>query len=96
MPPGPKLAQNSPSSVCSDLTSLEMESGRVPLSMVDRKDMVGDAGGLQNWGYPGYLTEKEYQVFCKFREEVYQRDEAFQQAIFTFAATQEIEEYALW
>ena len=64
--------------------------------MVDHKEIVGDAEGLQNWGYPGYLTEKEYEVFCKFRQEVYQQDEAFQKAVFTFAASQEIEEYALW
>lgn len=51
--------------------------------------------GLRDQGYPGFLTEKEYEIFTDFRNEVYRRDKDFQDTTFAFQSADENEEYAL-
>lgn len=55
----------------------------------------GDAIGLRDQGYPGFLTEKEYEIFTDFRNKVYRRDKDFRDTTFAFQSADEDEEYAL-
>lgn len=47
-----------------------------------------------DWGYPGHLSQDEYEVYVKFHNEASQRSEDFQRTILCFG-TEELEEYAL-
>jgi hypothetical protein len=47
-----------------------------------------------DWGYPGHLSEDEYEVYIKFHNEVSQRSDDYQKTILCFG-TEESEEYAL-
>jgi hypothetical protein len=47
-----------------------------------------------DWGYPGHLSQDEYEVYVKFHNEASQRSEDFQRTILCFG-TEESKEYAL-
>jgi hypothetical protein len=47
-----------------------------------------------DWGYPGHLSQDEYEVYVKFHNEASQRSDDFQRTILCFG-TEESEEYAL-
>jgi hypothetical protein len=67
-------------------------------SMVNRNDIMAKKSeivSVMNWGYPGYLTESEYDIFIKFREEVYSRNDEFRATVFPFRDAHEEETYAL-
>lgn len=47
-----------------------------------------------DWGYPGHLSEEEYDVYVKFHNEASQRGDEYQKTILCFGK-EESEEYAL-
>mmetsp|Transcript_15088 Transcript_15088/g.18397 ORF Transcript_15088/g.18397 Transcript_15088/m.18397 type:complete len:583 (+) Transcript_15088:158-1906(+) len=67
-------------------------------AMIDYSKLRKEEGSvvsLENWGYPGYLTEDEFNVFKKFRTEIYSRDQDLRDTVFSFQRAQEREEYAI-
>jgi hypothetical protein len=80
--------------ISNDTDSLKLKQVHIKKSyLIHRKE--GDVIGLRDQGYPGFLTEKEYEIFTDFRNEVYRRDKDFRDTTFAFQSADEDEEYAL-
>lgn len=77
----PMITNNSSLKRMRSNSSLKAEKG----SLVD----------LENWGYPGYLTDQQFGIYNAFKEEIYRRDASFRATVFSFGESIEEKPYAI-
>lgn len=73
--------------------SIKLQKANITKASLLQKQ--GQHVGLRDQGYPGFLTDKEYEIFHKLLDEVYKRDQDFRDTTFAFKDADEDEEYAL-
>mmetsp|Transcript_3514 Transcript_3514/g.4670 ORF Transcript_3514/g.4670 Transcript_3514/m.4670 type:complete len:509 (-) Transcript_3514:55-1581(-) len=79
----------------SDTDSSEILQEEKNVKLLFSKDLFKISVSSDVWGYPGYLTQVQFEVLEKFREIVHNSSDDFRATIFIFNEAHEDEFYAL-
>mmetsp|Transcript_4012 Transcript_4012/g.5822 ORF Transcript_4012/g.5822 Transcript_4012/m.5822 type:complete len:580 (+) Transcript_4012:87-1826(+) len=79
-----------------DHTMSPSQSSSMSTAIVESlKAAENDIVALKDQGYPGYLTQSEFEILSLFRKEVFRREQDFRDTVFSFRNANEDEVYAL-